>query len=59
MLDGHQFYVTRNLSNALKELRSETEDRRLWVDAICINQTDIIEHGLQVRQMSLVFATAK
>lgn len=47
--------VTRNLSSALRYLRCEHAPRRLWVDAICINQADIEERGHQVGLMRDIF----
>lgn len=37
-INSCQFSVTKNLYNALENLRRPTEDRVLWVDAICIDQ---------------------
>lgn len=37
-INSCQFSVTQNLYNALENLRQPTEDRVLWVDAICIDQ---------------------
>lgn len=42
------FRITRNLKEALLALRLEHEARRLWVDAICINQMDATEKTHQV-----------
>lgn len=38
-LDGYPFKVTKNLYKALEHLRRLNEDRLLWVDAICIDQS--------------------
>lgn len=38
-LDGSEFDVTENLYEALLHLRWQEEDRVLWVDAICIDQS--------------------
>jgi len=60
-LEQHRLYielnltqtsVTRNLHAALNRLRHPDEPRRLWVDAICINQADNEERGQQVALMS-------
>lgn len=47
--------VTKNLSDALRQLRSEQTPRKLWIDAISINQADITERGQQVGLMRDVF----
>jgi len=57
-LNGEPFNITTNLEMALRQLRSDTEDRNLWVDALCINQTDIAERNSQVRQMDSVYKLA-
>lgn len=38
-VDGHLFTVTQNLFEALSNLRQSGEDRLLWIDAICIDQS--------------------
>lgn len=38
-VDGCQFTVTENLCEALSNLRQPREDRLLWIDAICIDQS--------------------
>lgn len=57
-LNGHPHYVTRNLYSALQHLRLEDQDRVLWVDALCINQEDLVERSLQVRSMNLIYGKA-
>ena len=50
--------VTQNLAEALRYLRKENEDRILWVDAICINQKDLAERGVQVGRMGNIYKNA-
>ena len=57
-LEGHMFPVTSNLEIALRHLRSETETRTLWVDAIAINQIDEEEKSHQVREMTSIYQSA-
>jgi hypothetical protein len=52
------FHVRNNLFEALRELRYEYFPRCLWIDAICINQTDNTERGTQVSIMSDIFRSA-
>lgn len=47
--------VTKNLSGALRQLRSDQTLRTLWIDAICINQADVTERGQQVSFMRDIF----
>ena len=58
-VDGCTFMVTRNLLTALKRLRLPDQDRYLWVDAICINQSDILERNHQVKQMHWMYQLAE
>jgi hypothetical protein len=58
-LNKLEYYVTQNLSNALKQLRSQTADKTLWIDARCINQWDIPERNQQVREMQLIYSGAE
>ncbi|KAF2719581.1 hypothetical protein K431DRAFT_286549 [Polychaeton citri CBS 116435] len=51
--------VTTNLSIALTTLRHPARTRRLWIDAICINQVDIMEKSIQVQLMTNIRVAAK
>ena len=53
-----QFPVTRNLYRAILRLRTEQANRTFWIDAICINQQDVVERNKQVSLMSLIYRTA-
>lgn len=57
--DGFRFPVTKNLLNALKNLRSRTSNLLIWIDQICINQDDNSERGHQVSIMKRIFSQAK
>ncbi|KAK3381902.1 heterokaryon incompatibility protein-domain-containing protein [Podospora didyma] len=57
-MQGYRFPITANLAAGLYSLRSPHEERRLWIDAICINQQDIKERNHQVRLMKQVFSHA-
>src|ERR1700710_2939509 len=39
--------VTQNLHGGLLRLRQEEETRRVWIDALCINQNDLDERSQQ------------
>lgn len=51
--------ITTNLETALRHLRSRSSERILWVDAICINQSDREECFSQVKHMGRVYKKAK
>ncbi|KAK5164286.1 uncharacterized protein LTR77_009980 [Saxophila tyrrhenica] len=71
-LDGALLPIRPNLAKAIPRFRLSpcyTDDkrcpldygrcsRRLWVDAVCINQEDLDERSIQVSSMSRVFANA-
>ncbi|KAK4251198.1 hypothetical protein C7999DRAFT_37810 [Corynascus novoguineensis] len=56
--DKGDLLVTINLYMALKRLRDHSLDRIIWVDAICINQSDTEERNSQVQSMAKIFAKA-
>lgn len=58
-LNGHEHALTVNLELALKKLRGRTRKRYLWVDALCINQDDVMERALQVQIMSRIYESAE
>jgi hypothetical protein len=51
--------ISGNLDLALRALRKQKEVLCIWVDAICINQGDNQEKGVQVAQMSNVYTQAE
>jgi heterokaryon incompatibility protein (HET) len=51
--------VTRNLYEVLEALRLTTHPRKLWVDALCINQADFKERASQVNTMRQIYEEAK
>jgi hypothetical protein len=51
--------ITVSLDAALRHLRDSSRTRRIWADAICINQNDFEERNQQVRQMASVYAIAQ
>lgn len=55
---GHSMHVTINCEHALRQLRDWHTERRLWIDAVCINQEDVNERSHQVGIMDQIFSTA-
>jgi hypothetical protein len=49
--------VTTNLEAALRALRHQKVET-VWIDALCINQLDLLERGLQVMRMGLIYSNA-
>lgn len=67
ILEGRPFKVTRNLHDALQQLRIEQPGPTLelghpndyhWIDAICLNQEDVDEKSSQVPRMMEIYQTA-
>ena len=56
---GKRFGVTRNLWEALHNVRHPTEARMLWVDAVCIDQENIKEKEGQIPLMNLIYQRAR
>ncbi|KAK4164665.1 heterokaryon incompatibility protein-domain-containing protein [Cladorrhinum sp. PSN259] len=53
------FEISKRLAEALRHLRRSDDPRSLWVDAICINQDDVVERNAQVQRMGSIFAQAR
>ena len=51
--------VRSNLYLALQHLRYAHSSRWLWIDALCINQSDIKERGKQVQRMRSIYTCAR
>ncbi|KAH7418989.1 heterokaryon incompatibility protein-domain-containing protein [Cadophora sp. MPI-SDFR-AT-0126] len=54
-LSGHPHIVTTNLASALRHLRLPDRARTLWVDALCIDQTNVKERSEQVSLMREIY----
>ncbi|GAW19074.1 hypothetical protein ANO14919_085580 [Xylariales sp. No.14919] len=58
-VDDQPFLITPHLYEILTNLRSPTIDKVIWIDAICINQTDNDERTHQVGLMQRIYPQAK
>jgi len=54
----HPKKVTPNLGTALNRLRYEDTERLVWIDAICVNQEDLVERSEQVKLMKDIYSQA-
>lgn len=52
------FPVTLNLYHFLKRQREALRDSNIWVDAICINQSDLLEKNQQIPNLNMVYMAA-
>jgi hypothetical protein len=59
VVDDCEVDVTSNLESALRHLRAHHIIMALWVDALCINQSDVGEKSIQVQLMSQIYRNAK
>ncbi|KIM99859.1 hypothetical protein OIDMADRAFT_146401 [Oidiodendron maius Zn] len=59
VVEGRRLPVTANLYRALLGLRNAKSPRILWVDAICIDQSNIPERNRQVGIMRSIYNNAK
>lgn len=57
-LGDQRFLIGANLDGAIRHLRRQDRPIRLWIDAVCINQGDVIEKNHQVQQMRNIFSAA-
>jgi hypothetical protein len=59
-VDRKPVKITASLESALRHLREQEPGRVLclWADALCINQTDVLERNRQVQQMGAIYSTA-
>ena len=59
LCNGVEINLTDNLYAALGRMRKATRTRTLWVDAVCINQADVIEKNHQVHMMNHIYRNAQ
>ncbi|KAK3626135.1 hypothetical protein LTR56_020042 [Elasticomyces elasticus] len=56
--NGHVVPVTDTAEEAIKSFRRPDRERVLWLDALCINQSDIRERTQQVSMMAQIYAAS-
>ncbi|KAK5081305.1 hypothetical protein LTR05_008099 [Lithohypha guttulata] len=59
ILDGRIFNVTTTLHSALRQLSQKGYALPIWIDAICINQSDSLEKSSQVQEMGSIYRNAQ
>ncbi|KAF5627271.1 heterokaryon incompatibility 6 OR allele [Fusarium tjaetaba] len=57
LCDGKGVYVKSNLYQALLQIR-KAHPGLYWIDAICINQSNLTELGQQVQMMNRIYSSA-
>ena len=61
VVNGTSVRVTKNVESCLKIFRDKPYIKngwKLWIDALCINQKDILERGSQVKRMREIYTKA-
>jgi hypothetical protein len=61
LIDSRQFLMSENLYNFFQTARSDLQSSNenwLWVDQICIDQSNILERNHQVSQMAEIYRAA-
>lgn len=51
--------ITRNCAAALRKFRDKRRPKFLWVDAVCIDQCNLLERSEQVQLMTSIYRQAK
>ena len=59
ILDGKPFGVAKNLYQLLTELATRRYSGCLWIDALCIDQSNLLERNHQVALMGTIYAKAE
>ncbi|KAK8132387.1 hypothetical protein PG999_000560 [Apiospora kogelbergensis] len=58
-IDGNAVPIRRNLYEALRQLRWRHYERVLWIDALCIDQSNVRERNHQVGRMRDIYSQAE
>lgn len=56
LVDQKEMLIPRALFMALLHLRSREKAQKFWIDALCINQLDVVERSAQVQKMQEIYA---
>ena len=59
VIGNQKLPITQNLYAALSRLQYRSYSRLLWIDAICIDQTDVKEKERQIPLMAEIYANAR
>lgn len=58
LINGIRLWISANAHKALMDVRSEHEDRVVWIDALCIDQDNETERNAQVAVMRKIYSHA-
>jgi len=51
--------ISKNCHSVLRRVRHETETRIIWIDAVCIDQKNLVERAEQVKLMPKIYSSAE
>ena len=57
-LNGHAVQIPLTAVTALRKMRLASQPRTLWIDSVCINQSDSREKSSQVASMDKIYHAA-
>ena len=58
LVEECSFWTTKNAYEIVHKMRQPDKAVRIWIDAICINQTDNTEKNVQVQTMGEIYSRA-
>ncbi|KAG9186478.1 hypothetical protein G6011_09586 [Alternaria panax] len=58
LFDGKIFHSTENLAITLEHLQEDDKTITFWIDALCIDQTNLLEKTKLVQRMGGIFTSA-
>ena len=58
LVDGYQVQATENMYQALLQLQRAANSYTLWIDALCIDQTNNSEKSVQIQLMKRIYSQA-
>lgn len=59
LCNGKEISITRSLFLALHQLRQDSQQYVIWIDQLCINQSDLDERAQQVTMMGDIYSWAE
>ena len=58
LLESKPYPVTTNLFDGLQRLRRSDGPRKLWIDSLCINQSDVAERSREIQKMWSIYKSS-
>ncbi|KAI4924114.1 hypothetical protein J4E85_008274 [Alternaria conjuncta] len=58
-IDGNDLPIPFNLELALLRIRDDEQERRIWVDAVCINTPNLVERSHRFSKVRQIFQNAE